>query len=48
VISKPASTRAASRRVAAQAHERICAGRQAVEKRVIGHGARGPDASPFV
>jgi hypothetical protein len=34
-MSKPASTWAASRRVAAQARERICAGRQAVEKRVV-------------
>jgi hypothetical protein len=30
-MSKPASNRAASRPVAAQARERICAGRQAVE-----------------
>jgi hypothetical protein len=44
----PAKHPAASRRIASQAHERICAGWQAVEKRVIGHGACCPAASPFV
>jgi hypothetical protein len=47
VMSKPASTRAASQRIAAQAHERICAGGRPSKTRDQIRRAM-PHASPFV